>query len=52
MSTDEKNCCLILVSSFCIISTLLIPYHVFKFYAYGIDFTDKGFYLNWISNFF
>jgi hypothetical protein len=50
MRTDEKKWNLILVSSFCIISTLLILYHVFKFSAYGIDFTDEGFYLNWISN--
>ena len=34
----------------CIISTVLILYWSLKFSAYGIDFTDEGFYLNWISN--
>jgi hypothetical protein len=33
-----------------LLSTILILYWVFKFSAYGIDFTDEGFYLNWISN--
>ena len=32
------------------LSTTLILYWVFKFSAYGIDFTDEGYYLNWISN--
>jgi hypothetical protein len=50
MRTEEKDWSLIFISSFCIISTLLILYHVFKFSAYGLDFTDEGYYLNWISN--
>ena len=50
MRTEEKDWSLIFISSFCIISTLLILYHVFKFSAYGVDFTDEGYYLNWISN--
>jgi hypothetical protein len=45
-----KNCRLILISFFCSLSTTLILYFVFKFAAYGIDFTDEGYYLNWISN--
>jgi hypothetical protein len=45
-----KNWNLILISFFCLLSTILILYWVFKFSAYGIDFTDEGFYLNWISN--
>lgn len=50
MRENEKSWSLTLISSFCIISTLLILYHVFKFSAYGIDFTDEGYYLNWISD--
>jgi hypothetical protein len=50
MRTEEKDWSLIFISFFCIISTLLILYHVFKFSAYGIDFTDEGYYLNWISS--
>lgn len=30
--------------------TLLILVWLLKYSAYGIDFTDEGFYLNWISN--
>ncbi|KNE28276.1 membrane protein [Achromobacter spanius] len=30
--------------------TLLILVWVLKYSAYGIDFTDEGFYLNWVSN--
>lgn len=45
-----KNWNLILISFFCLLSTILILYWVFKFSAYGIDFTDEGYYLNWISN--
>ena len=33
-----------------VISTVLILVWVLKFSAYGIDFTDEGYYLNWISN--
>ena len=33
-----------------VISTVLILFWVLKFSAYGIDFTDEGYYLNWISN--
>lgn len=33
-----------------IISTILILFWVLKFSSYGIDFTDEGYYLNWISN--
>jgi hypothetical protein len=40
----------VFISFFCLLSTILILYWVFKFSAYGIDFTDEGFYLNWISN--
>jgi hypothetical protein len=50
MRTEKKNLSLILISSCSIISTLFILYWVFKFSAYGIDFTDEGHYLNWISN--
>jgi hypothetical protein len=50
MKVRKKNYNLILVSSFCLLSTILILYFVFKFSAYGFDFTDEGFYLNWISN--
>ena len=50
MKTIVKNWSLILISSFCLISTILILYWVFKFSAYGIDFTDEGYYLHWISN--
>jgi len=45
-----KNWNLILISFFCLLSTTLILYWVFKFSAYGIDFTDEGYYLHWISN--
>ena len=45
-----KNWNLILISFCCLLSTLLILYWVFKFSVYGVDFTDEGFYLNWISN--
>jgi hypothetical protein len=45
-----KNWNLILISFFCLLSTIIILYWVFKFSAYGIDFTDEGYYLNWISN--
>lgn len=34
----------------CCLSTILILHLILKFSAYGIDFTDEGFYLNWISN--
>lgn len=37
-------------SILCLLSTFLILYWVLKFSAYGIDFTDEGYYLNWISN--
>jgi hypothetical protein len=50
MRTEEKNLSLILISSCSIISTLFIFYWLFKFTAHGIDFTDEGYYLNWISN--
>ena len=50
MKDKKKNWSLILISSFCLLSTTLILYWVFKFSAYGIDFTDEGYYLNWISN--
>ena len=50
MKDKKKNWRLILISSFCLLSTTLILYWVFKFSAYGIDFTDEGYYLNWISN--
>ena len=33
-----------------VISSVLILFWVLKFSAYGIDFTDEGYYLNWISN--
>jgi|688.fasta_scaffold82374_3 hypothetical protein len=45
-----KNWNLILISFVCLLSTTLILYWVFKFSAFGIDFTDEGYYLNWISN--
>ena len=41
---------LTLTSFLCLFSTFLILYWVLKFSAYGIDFTDEGYYLNWISN--
>jgi hypothetical protein len=47
---NKKNFTFIFICSSCFLSTLLILYLVFKFSAYGIDFTDEGFYLNWISN--
>jgi hypothetical protein len=50
MENKRIDWSLILVSFFCILSTSLILFHVFKFSAYGIDFTDEGYYLNWISN--
>jgi hypothetical protein len=50
MKDKKKNWSLILISSFCLLSTTLILYWVFKFSAYGIDFTDEGYNLNWISN--
>jgi len=50
MKTIVKNWSLILISSFCLISTISILYWIFKFSAYGIDFTDEGYYLNSISN--
>jgi hypothetical protein len=31
-------------------ATLLILFWFFKYSAYGIEFTDEGFYLNWILN--
>jgi hypothetical protein len=50
MKIKKKNWSLIFISYFCLLSTLLILYCVFKFSAYGIDFTDEGYYLNWIYN--
>ena len=50
MNNKKKNWNLILISSICLISTLFILFCVFKFSAYGIDFTDEGYYLNSISN--
>ena len=50
MKDKKKNWSLILISSFCLLSTTLILYWVFKLSAYGIDFTDEGDYLNRISN--
>jgi hypothetical protein len=50
MKIKKIDYSLILVSIFCILSTSLILYHIFKFSGYGIDFTDEGYYLNWISN--
>jgi hypothetical protein len=50
MLTNNNNKSLIIVSSCCLLSTILILYFIFKFSAYGIDFTDEGFYLNSISN--
>jgi hypothetical protein len=41
---------LTLTSSLCLLSTFLILYWVLKFSAYGIDFTDEGYYLNWMSD--
>ena len=38
---------LLLFSSF---STILILHYIFKYCFYGVDFTDDGYYLNWISN--
>ncbi|ASC64843.1 hypothetical protein B9P52_11240 [Achromobacter denitrificans] len=32
------------------VGTLLILTWALKYSAYGIDFTDEGFYLNWVSN--
>ena len=32
------------------LSTISILFLVLKFSSYGIDFTDEGYYLNWISN--
>lgn len=45
-----KNWNLFFISFFCFLSTTLILYWVFKFSTYGIDFTDEGFYLHWITN--
>ena len=45
-----RNWNLIFLSFFCLLSTILVLYWVFKFSAYGMDFTDEGYYLNWISN--
>jgi hypothetical protein len=50
MKIKNLNLILILISLFCFVSTTIILYWIFKFSAYGIDFTDEGFYLNWISN--
>ena len=50
MQTYNNNKSLIITSSCCLLSTVLILYFIFKFSAYGIDFTDEGFYLNWIQN--
>jgi hypothetical protein len=50
MSTNNNNKSLIITSSCCLLSTILILFFTFKFSDYGIDFTDEGFYLNWISN--
>ena len=47
---NKNNWCLIIINFVCAFSTLLIIYWVLKFSAYGIDFTDEGFYLNSISN--
>jgi len=41
---------LTLTSFLCLFSTILILYWVLKFAEYGIDFTDEGLHLNWISN--
>ena len=35
---------------FLIASTVVILYWLFKYSVYGLDFTDEGFYLNWISD--
>jgi hypothetical protein len=50
MPINENNRSLFITSICCLLSTILILYWVFKFSAYGIDFTDEGFCLNWISN--
>ena len=50
MSTNNNNKSLIITSFCCLLSTILILFFTFKFSAYGIDFTDEGYYLNWISN--
>lgn len=40
----------IAMTGLCAAGTLLILVWLLKYSAYGIDFTDEGFYLNWISN--
>ena len=44
---DLRLSLLIFLSSF---STTSILFLILKYSSYGIDFTDEGYYLNWISN--
>ena len=45
-----KNKTDLLLFLFCTIIAISILYFTLKYSAYGLDFTDEGFYLNWISN--
>lgn len=46
----SKNKTDLLLFLFCTIIAIFILYYTLKYSAYGLDFTDEGFYLNWISN--
>lgn len=50
MPINKTNISNITITFFCFFSSFLILYYVLKFSSYGIDFTDEGYYLNWISN--
>ena len=45
---NSSSCCIFILLG--IVSTLSILCGLLKYSNYGIDFTDEGFYLNWISN--
>lgn len=46
----EKSWILSLPLLFSSFATILILHYIFKYCFYGVDFTDDGYYLNWISN--
>ena len=50
LNYNEKSWMLSLLQLFSSFSTILILHYIFKYCFYGVDFTDDGYYLNWISN--
>lgn len=50
MKIKQINWSHLIINLICLVSTFSILYWIFLYCSHGIDFTDEGFYLNWISN--